>query len=331
MEIRTGSRQRAFGGFVALGISTALLAPVAGQGSSPAADHLRTPWGDPDLSGTWTNTTATGLERPEGLSGVEVLTDEQRAALAAESLRNLDAPPPPGQTGAYNSFWLDQGELSARSSLIVDPRDGRLPALTPAARARADDFTARWLAPPASWHDMSLYDRCITRGLPGAMIPGFYNHNYLILQTPTHVVMQVEMIHDARIIPLGDQQPVSPKVRQWLGDSRGRWEGNTLVVETTNFTPKSEQRTAMGPFFLTLSTGEHLRLVERLTRIDETTMDYRFTVGDPTVYMEQWSASTPMRRTDESLFEYACHEGNYGLYNILAGARAQEGNTSAGH
>ena len=330
MEFLMGSRQRAFGGLVALAISTGLLAPVVGQGGSSAGDHLRTPWGDPDLSGTWTNTTATGLERPDGLAEVEELTDEQRAALAEQSLRNLDAPPPPGQTGAYNSFWLDQGEFSARTSLIDEPRDGRLPALTPRAKARADDFTARWLAAPSSWHDMSLYDRCITRGLPGAMIPGFYNHNYLILQTPTHVVMQIEMIHDTRIIPLGDQPRVSRNVGQWLGDSRGRWEGDTLVVETTNFTPKSEQRTAMGPFFLTLSTGEHLRLVERFTRIDENTMDYRFTVVDPTVYTAQWSASTPMRRTDESLFEYACHEGNYGLYNILAGARAQERDKPAG-
>ena len=324
MEFLTKSRLGASVVLAALALNTALLAPAAGQGSATAGDHFRTPWGHPDLSGTWTNTTSTGLERPDGLAEVEELTDEQRAALAAESARNLDAPPPPGQTGAYNSFWLDQGEFSTRTSLIDQPSDGRLPALTPRARARADDFTARWLAPPTSWHDMSLYDRCITRGLPGAMIPGFYNHNYLILQTPTHVVMQVEMIHDTRIIPLGEQPNASRSVRQWLGDSRGRWDGDTLVVETTNFTPKSEQRTSMGPFFLTLSTGEHLRLVERFTRIDETTMDYRFTVVDPTVYTEQWSASTPMRRTDESLFEYACHEGNYGLYNILAGARAQE-------
>ena len=324
------SRLRAFVAGVTLMLGAPLLVTVAGQGGASTAGHLRTPWGDPDLGGTWTNTTATGLERPEGLSGVEVLTDEQRAALAAESLRNLDVAPPPGQTGAYNSFWLDSGEFTARTSLIDQPRDGRLPALTPPARARADDFTARWLTPPASWHDMSLYDRCITRGLPGAMIPGFYNHNYLILQTPTHVVMQVEMIHDARIIPLGDQPHVPANIRQWLGASRGRWEGDTLVVETTNFTPKAEQRTAMGPFFLTLSTGENLRLIERFTRIDETTMDYRFTVDDPTVYTETWSASTPMRRTDDSLFEYACHEGNYGLYNILAGARAQENDPPAG-
>ena len=171
---------------------------------------------------------------------------------------------------------------------------------------------------------MSLYDRCLTRGLPGAMIPGFYNHNYLILQTPEYVVLQIEMIHDTRIIPLDGRPHLQPTVRQWLGDSRAHWEGATLVVETTNFTDKAEQSTAMGPFFLTLSTGEHLHLIERFTRIDADTMDYRFTVVDPTVYTQSWTAATPMSKTEDSLFEYACHEGNYGLRNILAGARAKE-------
>ena len=319
------SRRRTFTAVIALAIAALVLtAGAAGQGGSSEAGHLRTPWGDPDLSGTWTNTTATGLERPAALADVEILTDEQRAGFAAEAARYIDAPPAPGQTGAYNSFWLDPGELSERTSLIMDPPDGRLPALTPRAQAKADDFTQRWLAPPTSWHDMSLYDRCITRGLPGAMIPGFYNHNYMILQTRDYLVLQIEMIHDTRIIALNERPHVSGAIAQWLGDSRGRWEGDTLVVETTNFTPKAEQRTAMGPFFLTLSTGARLRLVERFTRINETTMDYRFTVDDPTVYTQPWTASTPMRKTDESLFEYACHEGNYGLRNILAGARAQE-------
>ena len=317
----------------AAGVITALvavgwLAPaVMGQGPSSASSPLRTSWGDPDLQGTWTNTTATVLERPSALAGLDVLTDEQRAALAAEAARYVDAPPQAGDTGAYNNFWLDQGEPSERTSLIVDPPDGRLPALTPKAQQKADDFTTRWLAPPATWEDMSLYDRCITRGLPGVMIPGFYNHNYLILQTPSYVVLQIEMIHDTRVIPLDERQHLHPHVPQWLGDSRGHWEDDTMVVETTNFTDKSEQRTFMGPFFLTLSTGADLRLIERFTRIDAETMDYRFTVTDPTVYTQPWTAATPMRRTDDSLFEYACHEGNYGLRNILAGARAQERTT----
>ena len=302
------------------------LAPdvATGQQATDQPISFVTPWGDPDIQGTWTNTTSTMLERPGSFADVEFVTDELRAATAAEAAQYADVPPPPGQTGAYNSFWLDQGVLSERTSLILDPPDGRLPPLTPQAQRRADDFTARWLTPPESWHDMSLYDRCITRGLPGGMIPGFYNHNYLILQTPDHVVLQVEMIHDTRIIPLADRPHVDPTVRQWLGDSRGYWDGDTLVVETRNFTDKAEQRTAMGPFFLTLSTGEHLHLVERFTRIDADRMDYQFTVTDPTVYRAAWTAATPMLKTGDQLFEYACHEGNYGLYNILAGARAEE-------
>ena len=312
---------------VCLAILTGVLlapSPASGQKTNDDANRFVTAWGDPDLQGTWTNTTSTNLERPTALVNLEFVTDELRAQVAAEAARYVDLPPPPGQTGAYNSFWLDQGELSQRTSLILEPRDGKLPALTPQAQHRADDFTERWLAPPESWHDMSLYDRCITRGLPGAMIPGFYNHNYLILQTPDYVVLQVEMIHDTRIIPLTARPRVGANIRQWLGDARAHWEGDTLVVETTNFTGKSEQRTAMGPFFLTLSTGKNLNLVERFTRIDSETMDYQFTVNDPTVYTKKWTAATPMRKTQDALFEYACHEGNYGLYNILAGARAQE-------
>lgn len=182
-----GSRQQAVGAVVALAISTTMLTTVAGQGGSPASNHLRTAWGDPDLSGAWTNKTATGLDRPDGLAEVEGLTDEQRAALAAESARQFRHA---ASTRADRRLHL----LLARSGGVLgmdvahrQPSDGRLSALTPRAKARADDFTARWLAPPTSWHDMSLYDRCITRGLPGAMIPGFDNHNYLILQTPTHV------------------------------------------------------------------------------------------------------------------------------------------------
>lgn len=283
-----------------------------------------TPWGDPDIQGTWTNTTSTSLERPSALANVEFVSDDLRAEAAARAAQSVDAPPPPGQTGAYNSFWLDSGELSERTSLIVDPPSGKLPPLTPPAQRRADDFTARWLAPPETWHDMSLYDRCLTRGLPGAMIPGFYNHNYLILQTPDYVVLQIEMIHDTRIIPLTDRPNREPPIRQWLGDARGYWDGDTLVVETRHFSDKAEQRTAMGPFFLTLSTGVHLHLVERFRRLDAERMEYQFTVTDPTVYTAPWTAVTPMRRTDDQLFEYACHEGNYGLYNILAGARAEE-------
>jgi hypothetical protein len=161
------------------------------------------------------------------------------------------------------------------------------------------------------------------------MIPGFYNHNYLILQTPDYVVLQIEMIHDTRVIPLDGRPHLQSDVRQWLGDSRGYWDGETLVVETINFSDKAEQRSAIGPYFLTFSAGDNLRLVERFTRIDADTMDYRFTVVDPTVDTQPWTASIPMRQTGDPLFEYACHEGNYALGNILAGARADERKATA--
>ena len=148
--------------------------------------------------------------------------------------------------------------------------------------------------------------------------------NYLILQTPDYVVLQVEMIHDTRIIPLDGRPHLQTGIHQWLGDSRGYWEGDTLVVETTNFTDKAEQRTAIGSYFLSFSGGGHSRLVERFTRIDADTLDYRFTVTDPTVDTSPWTASIPMRKTEDALFEYACHEGNYAMGNILAGARAEE-------
>ncbi len=166
---------------------------------------------------------------------------------------------------------------------------------------------------------INAWDRCITRGLPGAMISGFYNHNYHILQTPDYVVLVVEMIHDARIIPLDGRPHVSPHIQQWMGDARGHWEGNTLVVETTNFTGKILRRG--GAVF---GGDENARVVERFTRIDAETIDHQITVIDPTVWTGPWTAAIPMNKSQGTLFEYACHEGNYGLRNILAGARAVE-------
>ena len=297
---------------------------IAWLAAAPAAAQDRTSWGDPDLQGLWTNTTTTPMERPDELSGQATLTEEERAVRDPEvaerlSFDNIGS----DNVGAYNEFWVERGALIRQTSLVVDPPDGKLPGLTAAARRRRDAFLARWFAPPATWEDMNLYDRCITRGMPGAMIPGFYNHNYLILQTPDHVAIQVEMIHDTRIIPI-DGRPAPRGVGQWLGASRGAWDGDTLVVETTNFAGKAEQRVNLGGFFLTFSGGEHARLVERFTRLDDDTLDYRFTVLDPTVDTREWTASIPMSRSTEPLFEYACHEGNYAIGNILAGARADE-------
>ncbi len=192
---------------------------------------------------------------------------------------------------------------------MVDPPDGRVPPLTPDGQTRA---TARSARGYDSWEDRSLWERCITRGLP--MVPGPYNNNYQILQTPGYVVILHEMIHDARIIPLDGRPHVGQNVRQWFGDSRGRWEGATLVVETTNFSDKWSYR----------GSTEKLRLIERFTRMDNGTVKYEFTIDDPATFTKKWTAVIPMASTDELIYEYACHEGNYGMVNLLSGARVQE-------
>ena len=306
-------------------IVCALLTPGLAAAQSAESE---TPWGDPNLQGMWTNTTTTPLQRPSKFAGRAVLTDEELAELAAQANRNVDRPPPPGSTGVYNSFWLDRGTPSAQTSLIVDPLDGRLPAVTERVRERDAALNAARNGAPDSIEALNLYDRCITRGLPGAMIPGFYNHNYQILQTPDYVVILVEMIHDARIIPLDGRPRLPPGVGQWLGDSRARWDGETLVIETTHFSPKADER-AMSSIVYALSGSKNLHLVERFKRVDVDTIDYQFTVTDPATYTQPWTASIPMRRIEGPLFEYACHEGNRGPQNILRGARVAEGSTGA--
>ncbi len=300
--------------FVLLASTLLLALPTSGAGQE-AATGPRTPWGHPDLQGAWTNTTTTPLERPDDLEGREFLTQEEWAE------RNPGSGISAYDAGAYNDYWLEKGELSMRTSLIVDPPDGKLPPLVPAEEERlnARREAAGDGAGPSSWHDFNAYDRCITRGLPGAMMPGFYNHNYHIVQTPDHVAILVEMVHEARIVPLGGR-PNASGVRQWLGDSRGRWEGDTLVVETTNFAGKV---TARG--LTAFSGGERLTVVERFTRVDDDTIDYRVTVTDPDIWSAPWTVSMPMTAMEGVLYEYACHEGNYAMGNMLAGARVEEG------
>ena len=305
-------------------VVVALVLPMPIAAQEPAAggetwSPLRTPWGDPDLQGIWTNTTTTPLERPDDLAGKAVLTDEEWA------LRNpvtglSDDRRDPDSIGFYNDFWLEQGQLSRQTSLVVDPPNGKQPPVTPAEQARQNSRTDSYIgARFDSWRDFNVYDQCITRGLPGSMTPGFYNHNYQILQTPGQVVIFLEMIHDARIIPLDGRAHPGSGVKQWLGDSRGHWDGNTLVVETTNFNNKIHMRKG------TVSGGtEYARVVERFTRIDADTIDYEVTVVDPTVWTGPWTASMPMTATEGPLFEYACHEGNYSVPNALSGARASE-------
>ena len=300
--------------------------PVAGQETTAAQETWsppQTPWGHPDLQGTWSNASTTPLERLADLAGQEVLTDEEWAA--RNVVAGLSDDRPVGDpVGFYNDYWLEQGELSKRTSLIVDPANGRLPPTTAKEQqrqsTRRSSFSAIDGAGFDSWEDFNALDRCITRGLPGAMMPGvYYNHNYQILQTPDYVAIVVEMVHDARIIPLDGRPALPGSVRQWLGHSRGHWNGNTLVVETANFTDKIQQRTG------TVAGGdENLRVVERFTRVDADTIDYRVTVTDPTVWTEPWTATAPMTAMEGALYEYACHEGNYAVPNSLRGSRAQE-------
>lgn len=288
-----------------------------------AQTAFRTPWGDPDLQGTWTNTTTTPMERPSDLVGREVLTDEERAEFDADAIRNADRPPPPGSTGAYNNFWFERGVRTNQTSWIVDPPSGTLPLITPKEEQRIVDLALVRDASsyPTTWEDVNIYERCITRGMPGTMMPGFYNHNYLILQIPGYVVLQAEMIHDTRIIPVDGRTHIDSSIRQWLGDSRGHWEGDTLVVETTNLTDKVFERRFSNTVY---GTGRYMHLVERFTRLDAETIDYRFTVTDPTTFRRPWTAATPMAALDGPIFEYACHEGNYAMVNMLSGARAKE-------
>jgi hypothetical protein len=298
----------------------AVLAPPA-NAQTATARPPRTPWGDPDLQGIWTNTTTTPLERPKDLEGKQVLTDEElaeRDRQVAERV-SLDRAPRAGDPGVYNEFWIERGKLGKHTSLIVEPPDGRLPALTPEGQKKqAERAEARKSSPADGPESRNMYERCITRGLPGAMMPGFYNHNYHILQTPGYVVILVEMIHDARIIPLDGRPHVGQNIHQWLGDSRGRWEGTTLVVETTNFTNIDDRGvTAFG-------TNATARVIERFTRVDPDTIDYHVTVDDAPMYTKPWTAAIPMTKLEGGLFEYACHEGNYALPNILGGQRVQE-------
>ena len=296
-------------------------------GAAPAAGQGRTPWGDPDLQGVWANDVVTPLERPAGLGERELLTDEELAeAAAANARRRIDDGGPregdPILLQGYNQFWMPDREVSQQSSLIVDPPDGRTPPLTPEGRRRAAAALESSQGVPALEASLrrhtdgpegrSLWERCITRGLP--RLPDFYNNNALILQTPDHVVILMEMIHEARVVPL-DRRPHLPGgVRQWLGDPRGRWDGDTLVVESANFSDRTNFK----------GSGAGLHLIERFTRVDADTIRYEATIEDPATWTRPWTVRMPLRKSGGPLFEYACHEGNYAMFNTLAGARAEE-------
>jgi hypothetical protein len=312
-----------------IGIVGTFVVPANAQtATSSSWSAPRTPWGDPDLQGMWTNATATPLERPKELEGKRVLTDEELAERGPQVARenstdNVPAVATP--VGSHNEFWRERGRLGKRTSLLVDPPDGKLPPLTPEGqKAQTRLAEARKTNPADGPESRSLFERCITRGLPGAMMGNFYNHNYQILQTPGYVVIAVEMIHDIRIIPLDGRPHVGQQIRQWLGDSRGRWEGNTLIVETTNLNDISDRAINRMLGIVMFGTSATARVLERFTRLDADTIDYQVTVDDPETYTKPWTAAIPMTKLQGTLFEFACHEGNYGMVGILAGHRAEE-------
>jgi hypothetical protein len=288
-------------------------AAATSESATAATVPPRTPWGAPDLQGTWDYRTITPLERPRGLEDREFFTEEEVVAREATAAARLDGPPQEGDLVIIHApYWTDAGRYlleDGRTSLVVDPPDGRVPSLTSEAVVR--QAANRPPARPDSYEDRSPYERCITRGLPQAILPGLYNNNIHIVQTPGYVAVVHEMVHETRIIPVDGRSHRPSGLRTWFGDSRGRWDGETLVVETTNFSGRMPFRGA----------GENLRIVERFTRLDADTLGYEITFDDPTTWSRSWTAAYPMRPSEGPIYEYACHEGNYGLANILEVAR----------
>jgi hypothetical protein len=325
---------------IAVGLSVVASVGLIAQ-QKPPATAKPVAAAKPDLSGTWTNATITPLERPQGVTDL-VLSEEaaarmERAVIARRDKLNEpsdpDRPAPPqggdgstgaaGNVGGYNNFWLDPGDHVAvvdgqrRSSLIIDPPDGHVPALTAQARQRTQARLKSMAGRGQYDHPefRPLAERCLLSfGPTTPLVPNyFYNNNLQIVQTPDHVMILMEMVHDARIVRIGGQH-VSKNIRPWMGDSIGHWEGDTLVVDTTNFPPQQNFR----------GSSENLHVVERFRRSDAKTINYRFTVDDPTTFTAPFTGEIPFRATDELIYEYACHEGNYALSNILSGARNEE-------
>ena len=297
---------------------------VLAQAPPPAKTwaHPVTSWGDPDLTGRWpvTHLNGTPVQRPAEFGERRLLTDQEfakrRSDIAANRIRLAGA-------------WAEVGEANRLTSLVVDPPNGRLPPLTDEGRRRAAAMTSSWSEMLfAGVHDFNALDRCITRGMPASMFPFMYNSGVEILQAPGYVVIRFELIHETRVIPLdGRPRPASP-IRFWLGEPRGRWEGRTLVVETTNFTGRTPML-IVGPGGDGIPTSEALRVVERFTRVDDQTIEYHLTVEDPVVLTRPWTAAFPLKRDpDYYLFEYACHEGNQAISNALRNSRHAEKQSS---
>ncbi len=322
-------------------------APIAGQ--APAAKTKqaktgkaytppKTPWGDPDLEGIWPGNMGVPMQRNAKLGDRATLTDEEFAAKEAQAQKQAQADSESVAASDSKvgigppSYWTERGKPTRQASLIVDPPNGRLPALTPEAekyRKEARDgkgLPGEWKGEANSYDDLNIYYRCISRGLLGSVIPVVYNNGNQIVQGPGYVVFRNEMIHESRVIPLDGRPHVNPTIKMIMGDSRGRWEGNDLVVETTNFTDKD----AIG------SNGagypgdpgyhsDQLKVIERFTRTSDKTMDYRITVIDEKTWVKPWTILIQLQKNDDyQMLEYACHEGNYAMSDILSGARADD-------
>ena len=321
---------------VLVAIACLTLAAAGSQSDSrpPSAYKVpKTSFGHPDLEGVWTNNSATPLQRPAAWADKAVLTEaeiakvqsaarqleEQGDALFGDELitdtlqGHTASKSHDTETGNYNGFWLPSRDFERRTSLIIDPPNGRIPPETPEAQKRRAALAERRRVSPADGPESrGLTERCITFGVP--RFQAAYSSVYQIVQSPTHVVFNMETIHDARVIPIDGRPHLSDRIPQWLGDSRGHWEGDTLVVDTKGFSPKSN--------FQNSTSG--LQLVERFTRIDRDTLQYDATLSDPATWTKPWTARIYFKRTDEPLLEYACHEGNVGMYGILSGARKME-------
>ena len=309
-----------------------VISPVTAQENSWTAP--RTAFGQPDLQGTWANNNATPLQRPEVLGDRAYLTDEELSAIQSKAaeLFSLDADDAAfgdsvftaalakvqnftsndRATGNYNQFWMVERDWDNRTSLITSTENGRIPERTQAAKMRAAPAGEKRQRHAVWTDDRSLGERCLSFGAP--RLGAGYNNYYQVLQTPDYVVIQVEMGHDSRIIPLDGRPHVNDNIRQWLGNSRGYWDEDTLVVETKNYSPYAS----------VMGAADNLHVTERFTRVSEDVLQYEVTLDDPTTWMEPWTAMIPLRSSSASLFEYACHEGNIGMEGILAGARHQE-------
>jgi hypothetical protein len=329
-------------GVLAISIAVVSLAtiPVAGQGpaSAKGADGKRTkaytpprtPDGQPDLQGFWTNSTYTPLERPEKVTK-EFYTPEEAVAAEKLAAERETEQTTPGTTADvhydFTQFGLDRSQSTfarnLRTSLIVDPPDGKIPPLTAEGQKRTADRAAARRAQGGQYdavQNMPIGSRCIIMAGAGPpMMNAGYNSNYQIVQAPGYVMILTEMIHDARIIPLDGRAQPPAGARQWTGISRGRWDGNTLVVETTNFNGKNPFRGA----------SENMKVTERFTRTSDDSIIYRFTIEDESTWAKPWTAEMPMKKTQGPIFEFACHETNYGIANILAGAREDEKKAAA--